>query len=268
MEAKMDIFAGYESRRVLSRHAETIAFNALALAALSIATSAYAADYYGYGAPRYGATTYAPQPRYTEYYAPVDSAPVYRRVLREYRVVVVTDPPSGSSYIPPTSYPTAGYGAAPYPQYGATAYPQYGYGATPFPQYGATPYPQYGYGTTQYPPVYGQAYRQAVDPGYRVVQTPRTYARPIARERIITQYRDLPYEPFGAIEPGLNYPPVTYTEVVDVDEYGAAVPSRPAVRQVYRNDAGIYGRYGIYEGRAVDPGELIPTSRLIAPPRW
>ena len=246
----MDIFAGYESRRVLSRHAGTIAFNALALAALAIAAPAYAADYYGYGAPRYGATNYAPQPRYSEYYAPVDSAPVFRRVLREYRVVVVTDPPSGASYIPPTSYPTAGYGAAPYPQYGTT------------------PYPQYGYGTTQYPPVYGQAYGQAVAPGYRVVQTPRTYARPVARERIITQYRDLPYEPFGAIEPGLNYPPVTYTEVVDVDEYGAAVPSRPAVRQVYRNDAGIYGRYGIYEGRAVDPGELIPTSRLIAPPRW
>ena len=266
----MNVFTGYKARRVLSRHAGTIALNALALAALSIATPAHAADYYGYGAPRYGATTYAPQPRYVGPYAPVDSAPVYRRVLRETRVVVITDPPDGSSYEIPTPNPQLGYGATQYPQpgYGAAPYPQYGYGANPYPQYGATTYPQYGYGTAQYPPVYGQANGRAFDPGYRVVQTPRTYARPAARQRIITQYRDLPYEPFGAIEPGLNYPPVTYTEVVDVDEYGVAQQPRRAVRQVYRNDAGIYGRYGIYEGRAVEPGELIPTSRLIAPPRW
>ena len=74
--------------------------------------------------------------------------------------------------------------------------------------------------------------------------------------------------PTAQSSPDFNYPPVIHTEVVDVDEYGAAVPPRRAVRQVYRNDAGIYGRYGIYEGRAVEPGELIPSSRLIAQPRW
>ena len=245
----MIALAGCKSRRVLPGHAATIVLNVFALAALSSATPSQAADYYGYGAPRYGATTYAPQPGYVESYAPVDSAPVYRRVLREYSVVVVTDPPDGSSYVPPAQYPQANYGMAPYPQYGAM------------------PYPQYGYGTAAYPPAYGQGYGQ-VGPDYRVVQTPRSYARPAARQRIITQYRDLPYEPFGAIDPGYNYPPVTYTEVVDVNENGAVVAPRRAVRPVYRNDAGVYGRYGIYEGRAVDPGELIPTSRLIAQPRW
>ena len=112
----MNAFTGYKARRVLSRHAGTIALNVLALAALSIATPALAADYYGYGAPRYGATTYAPQPRYVESYAPVDSAPVYRRVLRETRVVVITDPPDGSSYEIPTPNPQLGYGATQYPQ--------------------------------------------------------------------------------------------------------------------------------------------------------
>ena len=68
----MNIFAGYRVRRALSRHAGTIALNVLALAAVSIVMPAQAADYYGYGAPRYGATTYAPQPRYVEPYAPVE----------------------------------------------------------------------------------------------------------------------------------------------------------------------------------------------------
>jgi hypothetical protein len=237
----MIALAGCKSRRVLSRCASTIALNVLALSALSIAASAQGFDYYGYG---YGATTYGPQPMYG-YSAPASGQivyvqepsysiygpPVYRRVVREYRSVVVRDPS--------VEY----YGQAYGPAYGQA------YG----PAYGQT---------------YGQAYGQVVDPGYRVVETPRyaepivrervvarpvvrerIVAQPVVRERIVTQYRDFPYEPFGAIEPFLNYPPV-WNEVVEVDEYGAA----PGVPQVYRNNAGIYGRYGIYEGRAVDPG--------------
>ena len=148
----MHDFAGHESRRVLSRHAGTVALSMLALALLPIAAPAEAADRPGYGAPRHGATkyTYPPQPRYAESYfpayhvdapqpgypgyAPVDSRPGHRTVLREYRVVIVRDPP-----IPTKTFPKVGYGA----------------------------------------PAYGQV----VDPIQAVVET-RRYAQPVLRERI------------------------------------------------------------------------------------
>jgi hypothetical protein len=126
----MHDFAGYESRSVLPRQVGTFALSVLALAALPIAPPAHAADLPGYGAPRHGATkyTYPPQPRYAESYipadqyayvpppgyiadAPVDSRPVHRTVLREYRVVVVRDPP-----IPTKTFPHVGYGAPAYGQ--------------------------------------------------------------------------------------------------------------------------------------------------------
>jgi hypothetical protein len=126
----MSDLAGYEARCVLPGRAGTIALNVLALAALSIAMPAQAADLPGHAAPRYSATkyTYPPQPRYAESYfpadqyvyapqpgytayAPVDSRPVHRTVLREYRVVVVRDPP-----IPTKTFPQVGFGAPAYGQ--------------------------------------------------------------------------------------------------------------------------------------------------------
>jgi hypothetical protein len=128
MEAGLDL-AGYKSRRVLSRHAGTVAF-VLALAVLPIAAPAQAADLSGHRASRHDATkyTYPPQPRYAESYfpadqyddasqpgyseyAPVDSRPVHRSVMREYRVVVVRDPP-----IPTKTFPRVGYGPMAYGQ--------------------------------------------------------------------------------------------------------------------------------------------------------
>jgi hypothetical protein len=118
----MQDFAGYECRRVLSRHAGTVAFSVLALAVLSIAAPAQAADLTGYRATRQAIKyTYPPQPRYAESYfpayhlyqpqsgypeyAPVDSRPGHRTVRREYRVVVVRDPP-----IPTKKFPKVGHG--------------------------------------------------------------------------------------------------------------------------------------------------------------
>ena len=128
MDARMNILAGYESRRVLSRHAGTVALSVLALAVLLIASPAQAADLSGSAAPRHGATkyttkyTYPPQPRYAESYFPADQyvdapqpgypeyAPVgHRTVLREYRVVVVRDPP-----IPTKKFPKVGHGPMDY----------------------------------------------------------------------------------------------------------------------------------------------------------
>jgi hypothetical protein len=128
MEVEMHDFAGYESRRVVSRHAGSFALTVLALAVLPIAGPAQAADLSGYGAPRHGATkyTFPPQPRYAESYvpadqyayaaqpgypdyAPVDSRPGHRTVLREYRVVIVRDPP-----IPTKTFPKVGYGPLAY----------------------------------------------------------------------------------------------------------------------------------------------------------
>ena len=119
MEVKMHDFAGYESRRV-------VALTVLALALLSIAAPAQAADLSGYAAPRHGATkyTFPPQPRYAESYFPADQyvdapqpgypeyAPVgHRTVRREYRVVVVRDPP-----IPTKIFPKVGHGPMAYGQ--------------------------------------------------------------------------------------------------------------------------------------------------------
>jgi hypothetical protein len=129
MEVKMHDFAGYESRRVLSRHVGMVALTVLALALLPIAGPAQAADLHGYGAPRHVATkyTFPPQPRYAESYFPADQyayapqpgypeyAPVesrgHRTVLREYRVVIVRDPP-----IPTKTFPKVGYGPLAYGQ--------------------------------------------------------------------------------------------------------------------------------------------------------
>jgi hypothetical protein len=122
MEVRMQDFAGYESRRVLSRHAGTLALSVLALAVLPIAAPAQAADVHGYGAPRHATKyTYPPQPRYAESYfpayhvhAPQSGYPEYaavghRTVLREYRVVIVRDPP-----IPTKTFPKVGYGPMAY----------------------------------------------------------------------------------------------------------------------------------------------------------
>ena len=126
----MHDFAGSGSRRVLSRHAGTVALSVLALALLSIATPAQAADLTGYGAPRHATKyttkyTYPPQPRYAKSYfpayhvyepqsgypeyAPVDSRRGHRTVQREYRVVVVRDPP-----IPTKTFPRVGHGPMAY----------------------------------------------------------------------------------------------------------------------------------------------------------
>jgi hypothetical protein len=130
MEAGLDL-PRYESRRVLSRHAGTVALSVLALAVLPIAAPAQAADLTGHAAPRHGATkyttkyTYPPQPRYAESYfpayhvyepqsgypeyAPLDSRPGHRTVQREYRVVIVRDPP-----IPTKIFPKVGHGPMAY----------------------------------------------------------------------------------------------------------------------------------------------------------
>ena len=235
----MTNLAGYGSRCVLSRRAGANAFNMLALAALSFATPALAADLpgYGYGWERVGEPVVTYEPRYNEY--AIGPQPGYRRVI-EYREVI-SDPPV-------QTYPQATYGAA-YPQvgYGAAPYPQVAYPQVAYPQ----AYPQVTYGAA-YPPVtYGQpAYGQVVNPA-PVVETTRTYVRPVVRERIVTQYTDVPSEPFGPID---RYPPLTFTDVVDVDPY---VAPRPYVQRVYRNDAGVYGRYGVYEGRAVAPAARV-----------
>jgi hypothetical protein len=124
----MHDFAGYESRRVVSRRARMVALSVLALAVPSIAAPTQAADLTGHAAPRHGATkyttkyTYPPQPRYAESYFPADQyvdapqpgypeyAPVgHRTVLREYRVVVVRDPP-----IPTKTFPKVGFGPMAY----------------------------------------------------------------------------------------------------------------------------------------------------------
>ena len=107
-----------------------LVLNVLVLGVLLIAAPAQAADLPGNGASRHGATkyTYPPQPRYAESYfpadqyidasqpnyseyAPVDSRSVHRSVMREYRVVVVRDPP-----IPTKTFPKVGYGPMAYGQ--------------------------------------------------------------------------------------------------------------------------------------------------------
>jgi hypothetical protein len=130
-EVKMHDFAGYEVRRVVSRQLRAVGLSVLALAVLPIAAPAQAADLTGHPAPRRAAIkyatkyTYPPQPRYAESYfpayhvyepqsgypeyAPVDSRPGHRTVQREYRVVVVRDPP-----IPTKIFPKVGHGPMAY----------------------------------------------------------------------------------------------------------------------------------------------------------